>query len=51
MSDYGTAESKRMIVKITVPEASDWNIEEVYDEVEAAIREVIDYFDVLVEIQ
>ncbi len=47
----GTAESKRMIVKITVPEASDWNVEEVYDEVEAAIREVIDYYDVLVEIQ
>lgn len=44
-------ETKRMIVKITVPEASDWNIEEVYDEVEAAILEVIDYFDVLVEIQ
>ena len=51
MSDCGTAETKRMILKITVPEASDWNVEEVYDEVEAAIREVIDYFDVLVEIQ
>lgn len=44
-------ESKRMIVKITVPEHSDWNIEEVTEEVEAAIMEVIDYFDVLVEIQ
>lgn len=44
-------ESKRMIVKITVPEHSDWSIEEVTEDVEAAIMEVIDYFDVLVEIQ
>lgn len=44
-------ETKRMIVKITVPEESDWNIEEVSEEVEAAILEVIDYFNVLVEIQ
>lgn len=45
------SETKRMIVKITVPEESDWNIEEVSEEVEAAILEVIDYFNVLVEIQ
>ena len=45
------SDTKRMIVKITVPEHSDWSMEEVYDEVESAIREVIDYYDVLVEIQ
>lgn len=44
-------ETKRMIVKITVPEHSGWSMEEVSEEVEAAIMEVIDYFDVLVEIQ
>lgn len=44
-------ETKRMMVKIIVPEANDWTVEEVYDEVESAIREVIDYYDVLVEIQ
>ena len=44
-------ETKRLIVKITVPEESDWSIEEVSEEVEAAILEVIDYFNVLVEIQ
>ena len=44
-------ETKRLIVKITVPEDSDWHIEEVSEEVEAAIMEVIDYFNVLAEIQ
>jgi hypothetical protein len=44
-------ETKRMIVKITVPEHSGWSMEEVSEEVEAAILEVADYFNVLVEIQ
>ncbi len=51
MIDYGTVKSKRMIVNITVPDESEWNVKEMYVEVEADIREVMDYYDVLVEIQ
>jgi hypothetical protein len=44
-------ETKRMLVKITIPEHSDWSMEEVAEDVETAIMEVIDYYDVLAEIQ
>lgn len=44
-------ETKRMIMKITVPEHSGWSMEDVIEEVEAAILEVSGYCGVLVEIQ
>jgi len=43
------AETKRIIVRITLPDESNWTMEDVCEEVYSAVADVADFTDVLVE--
>jgi len=43
------AETKRIIVKITLPDECNWTMEDICDEVEFALAELADYTGVVVE--
>jgi len=43
------AETKRIIVRITLPDESGWTLEDVCDELESALSDVADYTGAVVE--